>query len=1417
MNILSRARLVVAALFFTLLVWASTVSGQPSSDAVVPPELRGWVPWVLSEAKERACVQLDDRAACVWPGRLSLRLDDSGGTFEEGVVVGARAFVTLPGGPGAWPENVRVDGRARPVLERDGAPVVELEPGDYLIRGSLRWTKIPEVLPVGQHTAVVDLTLFDEDIPLIKREGGNIWLKGLAAPAGASDEQEQVDLRIFRQIEDGIPLRVETLMVFQVAGKSREISFPSPLVSGTIPLSVEGDLAVALEPSGALRVQLVPGRAEVRLVARTVGVVSALQNRDRPPPWPSKEIWTFRPATELRAVELSGAAGIDASRTGLPDEWRTDSAYALGPTDRLVFSTTRRAQEQIPGNRLELSREFWLDENAKAFTVRDQLRGRMNQGWRLDLTSGELGMVSLGTDTQVITQSTESRAARGVEVRDQELSLQAVSRVERTKDLAAVGWSEDVDRLSATVRLPPGWEVFFVSGADDTSDTWISRWDLFSVFYVLLLTLAVARLIGPSAGVCAAIALVVSHGESGSPEYLWLPLVVFAGLWVMLNSGRLRRWVRAGFYSTAALLLIAYVTFAVHQVRAAIYPHLDLGYPGEFDFDGLVLGGQPPPSPTQPSQLMESPAMDDAELPEEAPPVEHQALEKVAPGGRKILAYEKRALLGSQGKDTSSSAGGGTDTYDYSRQKQLKPDAIVQTGPGIPDVSGPSYRLTWSGPVVKDHTFRLFLISPIVERTLTVVRLVFLGLLGWFVWRRLHPKTSSGPGRKRRGTAAAAVAIFCSSFFLPGAARADEPSDARLNQLKERLLAPPHCFPRCVSVSNLDLTVEDRLVIVSRVHVGAPAAYKLPGPASALSSALIKVDGKEATAIRLHEDGAYYLRLDEGVFDVELSAQLTKDRVTLDVGTPPQRATARGKGWTVNGINDEGRVEGGTLTLQRDVEMNTSSGAPNPSSNQVAVPPFFSVHRTLSVAVSGQVTTTIVRLSDPTSPEVLELPLLAGERLTTPGVEYENGKAVVVFPRQTTERVLVSTLSLPSGTDSLDLRLTAPPAGTTTETWELQCGVVWHCETTGLTATSHIENGHSLWRFHPWPGESLKIEAVQPEPAKGSFLTVHKATLSLQPGIRMSRGEIQMAVETSRATVHTVVIPKGAQLDAVEVDGEPQAVKSDHGKVRVALGPGLRRVKVSFIENRGLSAFFVAPEVDAGASGVNFRTTVDLPERRWLLLAGGPTQGPAVLLWGYLALIVLASFLLPRLPFSPLTTWQWLLLGLGLTQVPSIVAIVVAGWFFAVGSTSDWPQMGRFKHNLLSLGLIGYSFTFLFVLTVAVYQGLLTSPDMDVEGAGSYGSHLVWVSDRSSGPFPSVWTITLSIWFYRAFMLAWALWLSRSLLSWLRWAYRTCVEGRVLWLPRPRPAAAVAGTAAGPSPERPDEASTDPGSSKVDD
>jgi len=214
-----------------------TLLAQPAPGEI-PPELRDWIPWVSANLGDRVCTQVGGEPRCVWPGELDLDLNTKGGTFQSRVLAETRLMQHLPGRPGAWPEEVRVDGRPAPVIEVDGAPAVVLEPGRRAIQGSFVWNRLPEVLDVGPLTGVVHLRVDGKEIPLVRRDGGQLWLKGLSEAEGESSEADEVRLAVFRQIRDGSPMLIETRLSFRVSGRPRELLLAQPPLVGPAALPV---------------------------------------------------------------------------------------------------------------------------------------------------------------------------------------------------------------------------------------------------------------------------------------------------------------------------------------------------------------------------------------------------------------------------------------------------------------------------------------------------------------------------------------------------------------------------------------------------------------------------------------------------------------------------------------------------------------------------------------------------------------------------------------------------------------------------------------------------------------------------------------------------------------------------------------------------------------------------------------------------------------------------------------------------------------------------------------------------------------------------------------------------------------------------------------------------------------------------
>lgn len=724
----------------------------------VPKELKPWVDWVLESVPSHGCPVVNDSAVCVWPGQLELDLDDKGGKFEQRVVTDRQLLVALPGDRETWPQRVKRNLKDMAVLDQGGVPMVELEPGEHKLEGRFTWSRMPEVLPIPARTAVIELSLNGKRVPFPKRaEPGRLWLG--QTTERVSDEPQSLELEVFRKIVDGVPLSVETRLVLRVAGPAREVSLGNPTLAETAPHMLTSPLPARLDPGGVLSLQVRAGTHVVQVFSHSVGLPESMSLRTLPELWPSEETWVFEAAPDVRDVALSGAAAVDPTRTNLPEEWRSLPAFRVRQNQKLVLKTTRRGQADPPPNRMNLTRRLWLDADGKSYTVEDSIDAELHRGFRLDLTAAKLGSVEVNGEPQLITKHPDT-GATGVELRNTQVSLLGQFRLPATLELPAVGWSEDVRSLSATLELPPGWDLLTATGVDSVSDTWLSHWDLWGFFFVLVLALVVARLQNPKWGFLALVTLVLLHDRPGAPMNVWVALLACWALLLVVPTGRVRNLLRAAFYVAALVLVVVAVTFSTAELRHALYPQLDQDKSFFASAEPVAAIGQGLASrelavKQKPKAAMEAaPEEDVEEEAEEKPPAPSaQRLSRGASGGF------GRGMLEAASAAPAPEPEQKADQVSPSQLKQ-DPNLVIQTGPAVPNWSFRSWKLGWSGPVDRDHKLELYLIPPWANLLLSLLRVGLLVVLGFVVLGRTPrgagppsrgPKFPPAPGRKPRG------------------------------------------------------------------------------------------------------------------------------------------------------------------------------------------------------------------------------------------------------------------------------------------------------------------------------------------------------------------------------------------------------------------------------------------------------------------------------------------------------------------------------------------------------------------------------------------------------------------------------------------------------------------------------------------
>jgi hypothetical protein len=1338
---------IVAALSIALFS-PSAAATDPLDPKAVPEPLKPWTAWVLDGKEDALCPTFDGHAGltrCAWPARLELTLDEHGGRFSQKWHLDAKRFVPLPGDEKRWPTEVKVDGKRAAIVVQSGVPSLQLERGDHAITGAFAWDSLPESLRVPPETGLLALTVRAASVASPNRDAqGVVWLQ----KTSTNEEGDALELVVHRKVTDDIPLLLTTRIELHVSGKNREVLLGRALPTGFIPTSLDSGLPARLEPDGRLRVQVRPGVFTIELTARSEGLANTLKRPAPGGPWrDGDEVWVFEAKNDYRVVTVEGVPSIDPQQTTLPDAWKRLPAYPMKLTDTLTLVEKRRGDADPPPNQLSLVRQLWLDFDGTGYAASDTLTGTLNRDTRLTMAPPTvLGRVSIGGKDQFIT-SVGDASHTGVEVRQGQLSVSADSRIPGDpSDIPAVSWAHDFHQVSGSLHLPPGWRLLHASGVDEVPGTWVRHWSLLELFLALIIAIAIGRLYGVRWGAVAIVLMALTFPEADAPKWSWLFVLAAEALFRVLPVGKVKKLFEGARVATLLIVALISLPFIVQHVREGIYPALVnpdavVGAAGTVE----AFGGGDLEGGTGTRAKRESAPL--AAAASEAPPM-MQAPGAKDDGSRQQAGHKL---------DRASTV---ITDYSQSNAQAYDPAAIVQTGPGLPRWTWTTLDLGWSGPVAAAQRVHLYLLSPRENLALAFLRaaLLVIMILRLFPWtQHLFPRGWSAP---------AAVLAGLVLVLAPSSAEADTPDKEMLQELQNRLLRKPDCTPNCASSSRMILEVRGgSLRARMEVDATAPTAVPLPGNGTQWTPSEVLLDGQPAKAL-VRLDDVLWIELATGAHQITLGGAMPdRESMQLALHLKPHRVEAASEGWTVEGLHEDGLADD-NLQFTRIRAQDGGAGA---SLQPGSLPPFVRVERTLQIGLNWQVDTRVVRVTPPGTAVVLEVPLLPGESVTTADVRVVAGKALVNMSPQATEVGWHSVLEQKS-----PVKLVAPKSLAWVEVWRVDVGPIWHSSYGGIPFV-HTQpvDGMRIPEWRPWPGEEASVALVRPDGVPGQTLTIDESSTALRPGIRATDVTLTLSVRSSRGAQHTLTLPPDAQLESLTINGSSQPLRQEGRKVMVPIVPGAQTVVLAWRETPGISFLYNGSGIDLGAASVNATTTIRVPGGRWLLFAGGPRVGPAVLFWSLLLALLMVSVALGRNTWTPLRSWQWLLLTIGLSQVNVIAGAIFVGWLMALGWRAREPgdSLGVATFNLRQLVLIGWTVVALCILGASIYQGLLGAPEMQVRGDGSTSDFLRWFTDRSDATLPTPWMISVPILIYRAAMLAWALWIALALLRWLRWGW----------------------------------------------
>lgn len=1302
-----------------------------------PESLKQWAEWVMFDHPNYKCPNesSSNNRACIFPSKLTLNISKKSATFNLIAHTKKEGWVSLIGNKNYWPQDVMIDKKELPVVLNRATPSVYLQAGNHNITGKINWTYRPSSIPIPYNVALFKLTIDGKEIKHPQRNGENFIAKTNKQNIQPLHmEKDSIKVKVFRQIQDNIPANITTQIKLTITGKKRDEIIPSPLLNGSVLSSLQaGGLQAHLNTdTNKLHIAVKPGTWWLTLQERQTSKLETLSMQNFP--W-QEELWSFQADSNLRHLKVEGGKAINPSQTDMPNHWKRNATYLMKKGDVLTFKEQRRGEEQVQENRLQLHRTAWLGMDGGEVTISDRLSGTLSESWDISFNGGELQRAEMNGVLQPISKHKNGETT--VEVRKSNINLNTTAQNKNGVSpfgiltLPANGWSSDITGGSTTINTAPGWKIMGIWSSGNESNTWFSQWNLYDVFSLLLVALAVAKLWNIKWGIFTFLSVGLIFQESSGLAAIILVIIATIALMRVIPKGKLFKFVRIVNLFTILSFIIFLLPFMVEHIRYAIYPQLD----NQSMYGGMQKGRFF--ADQQPSSLIG---------------FADRGIESDSLKEHKRRNFAKRSMDKVMNSPMALSMVA-EEMYDQAPRKlntSFDPNASLPTGNGLPNWNWRNSSINWSSPVAVNEEITIWLLSPWMYRLVEILKVVLLGVLASRLLFNKMPKTWSLKGLKN----VMPLLLLISLTFVAMPAKADIPSQQLLNQLKSRLMRQAECLPNCADYAKGELTIKKNHVELSLdVVVAEESVVPLPQLNYPWQPSKVLVNEKD-NALLVRSNNDLKILLPAGKHSVSMVGYMPKSPdANFYFPLQPHQFAINVQGWNVEGLNHLGKVEKNLrLTkIKNKVSIKKDPNKKSTAAEPTHIEPYAEVTRSLHLSHEW-IMTTEISLRHGTGIEV-KYPLIEGEQLLNSPLKIINGKVIVPLSKYQRRQVFHTIIP------AMDiLKLTAPKTNMWHENWVVTPSSLWNVRHEGISPVYRTRNNSLELKWRPFPGEKVAIGITKPENIAGQTLTLHYATLNIHPGEKITESKLDMSLETTKPQDYNFILPEDAQLQTIHIDNRKVPLSQNGREVTVALPYGKHSVKAVWHEAAD-NIFMSTPDINLNIPATNLKVRLHTPAHRFTLMAFGD-WGPAVLLWSILLAYAALSFVLAKVKFVPLKGWQWFLLVIGFSQVHPLALIIPVGCLIILGLKKQYAdKLGYIGFNALQVVLVILVISALTGTLEAIRIGLLGGAETYITGNGSGKNLLQWYVDRTDGSMPNFFVMMPPSWLYQwVIMLFWATW-----------------------------------------------------------
>ena len=1319
-------------IIFSLLFLTPSIYAIEESQ--IPPSLMEWKDWVLDDIKDRDCPvsYQNGSTQCSWFRDISVALNGDRLEFNLSITLYKdKTKIALPSANLAWAKDVEVDGKRAIVINHNLNAIVILDRGIHTITGFIPWKNSLKYLQLPSPVALVTLYKDGKKVPNISVDkNARLWLDKRGS---LKNEKGTLSVSIYRKVIDAHPLQMQTYLHFAVSGKMRSVILDGVVLDEFLPTAISSQLDTTITEDKKLKVEIKAGEWKVWIDSYTPLNLTKLTKPKYKFAYGNEEVWTLQTNPNYRSVEIEGAKSIDPTQTMLPKQWKRFPAYLMSKGEFGIKELYKSISQQQK-NEFKLARKLWLDFDGSGYTIEDRINATISEVRRLESKNIlDLGSVSINSKPTLITQL-DKTSQKGVELREANLNIVASSRYEGDISLIpASGWDEKFNSVTTTLHLPVGWQLFASFGADSKGSGWIDKWKLVDIFLVLLLSIAIYQLYGFKWSLLTTPFIILLWHESQAPTLIWFAILILVALLRVLGDGKMKKFLKVVMWGVVALAIFEVLSFSVIEIRTALYPQLKQG----INYSWVMSETQD----ERPLPMVEK-AYKEVGMSINLTSLSNGLRYKHPPTPK--IMYKKES-------DKSP---------NKMMQNRIDPDAVVQTGVAKPTWQWNSYRFFWQSTVSSDEKLELWLITPTISKLLKILHIIGMLFLLYMFLREfvgsIIPKLTKNSINKN---GAKVLSLLLLLMLTPHTLRADIPSEVMLNQLKTKLTQPPICLPDCASIQSVGVSiVDDILEIELDMSAGANISLPIFGNRSVWLPSTVMIDEKKAT-LNIDRSGRLWVMLESGVHKLTLKGSIKgNEQIVLSSLLPIHNLQTKSieKSWKISTDN------------RSYIEINNLSEFKAKEKKKSKIEPLVEIKRTLYFGQRWYIDTEVRLLNQINKPHTLSYRLLPNESVLDKDIEQKKSSVIIHLDSRNSYYKWRSSLPI---TQTLELGLSKDSRYI--EIWQMDISAIWNVNYTGIEPIEQLKTGSILMpRFRPWRGEKLKLTIQKAKAIRGENLTIESSHLNIIQSTRYRDIKLELNIKSSKAGQYSINIDGITKLKPTVINGKTHYLKINEGKVTIPLQAKAQKIKLSWREEIGADNSYIFPTIDLNKPSVNSNISLTMPYNRWILWTNGPTIGPAVLLWGVLLAVLLFALIIGRVKGIPLKTSDWLLLGVGVSTTSVFVIIPIVIWIFAIKLRAEKGEELTGKIRFLAqFSLVILTIIALGSIITAISIGLLGNPDMMIMGNNSYGNYLHWYSDRVSSQIVEPTLFSVSIWFYRALILIWSIWIAFSLIKWLKWTW----------------------------------------------